>query len=212
MFELGSGPTARGPASSELRAPTGGRVNMLVATVAAGLVLAACGAGSGEPGAVTTAPQAGPAAGDTQQPTVDEGARAPQITLEMFDGSTRPLSELYGDRPLIVNFWASWCPPCVAEMPDIEQVHQQLAGQVNFVGINTQDGEEDARRLAGETGVTYPLAWDRQGEIFETFGVFGMPSTFFISSDGRVVERHTGLLTQEALEQKTDELLLEGQS
>lgn len=186
---------------------------MVVAAVAAAsLVLAACGAGGDDPGATATSPEASPAVGQTKEPAVEEGEPAPQIDFEMFDGSTRSLSDFHGDRPLIVNFWASWCPPCVAEMPDIEQVHQQLAGQVNFLGINTQDGEEEARRLVGETGVTYPLAWDRQGEIFEAFGVFGMPSTFFISSDGRVVGRNTGLLTQEALEEKIDELLLDAPS
>lgn len=149
------------------------------------------------------------AAGDGRQPTVEEGAPAPQVTFEMFDGGRRSLSDLYRERPVVVNFWASWCPPCVAEMPDIEQVHQELAGRVNFLGINTQDAEQEAHRLADETGVTYPSAWDRQGEIFEAFGVFGMPSTFFISSEGRIVGRHTGLLTQETLEQKIDELLLD---
>lgn len=212
MFELGAASTARRLTRSDARSPAGVRARTVLAVIAvAGLVLAACGAGNGDPG-IATAPAASPAGGETQQPAVEEGAPAPQVDLDMFDGSTRSLSDLYGDRPLIVNFWASWCPPCVTEMPDIEQVHQQLGGQVDFLGINTQDGEEEARRLVGETGVTYPLAWDREGEIFETFGVFGMPSTFFISRDGRVVGRHTGLLTEETLRQKIDELLLDAPS
>ncbi len=182
---------------------------VVTAVAAASLVVAACGAEGGDPSATATSPEASPAVGQTQEPAVEEGEPAPQIEFEMFDGATRSLSDFHGDQPLIVNFWASWCPPCVAEMPDIERVHQQLEGEVNFLGINTQDGEEEARRLVGETGVTYPLAWDRQGEIFAAFGVFGMPSTFFISSDGRVAGRNTGLLTQEALEKKIDELLLD---
>lgn len=212
MFELRAASTARRPTRSDARSPADGRARAVLAVVAvAGLVLAACGAGNGDP-SIATAPTANPTVGETQRPAVEEGEPAPQVDLEMFDGSTRPLSDLYGDRPLIVNFWASWCPPCVTEMPDIEQVHQQLAGRVGFLGINTQDGEEEARRLVGETGVTYPLAWDREGEIFETFGVFGMPSTFFISRDGRVVGRHTGLLTEETLRQEIDELLLDAPS
>lgn len=212
MFDLGTGSTAEQRVSSDRRTTASGRRTSVVVAAAAGLVLSSCGAGSDAPGATATVPHGGPSASQTQQPAAEDGTAAPQVTFEMFDGTTGSLSDHYGDRPLIVNFWASWCPPCVTEMPDIEQVHQHLGEQVNFLGINTQDGEQDARRLVDETGVTYPLAWDRQGEIFQAFGVFGMPSTFYISSEGQIVGRHTGLLTREALEEQIDQLLLDGAS
>lgn len=181
-----------------------------VATAAAlgSIILAACGGAGGQD---PPAPAQAPGIGGTERAPRDSEP-APQVRLAMFDGSMRSLSDLYRDQPLVVNFWASWCPPCTAEMPDIEKVHQQLGDQVAFLGINTQDSDQGAHDIAQQTGVTYPLAWDRDGEIFRAFGVFGMPSTFFITPDGQLVERHTGLLTEEALREKITESLLKGTS
>lgn len=73
------------------------------------------------------------------------------IPLETFDGDTAALTDYVG-TPLLLNFWASWCPPCIAEMPDLEAVHQLTDGQVTFVGVNTQDTPDRAEALTGETG------------------------------------------------------------
>lgn len=107
-----------------------------------------------------------------------------------------------------MNFWASWCPPCIAEMPEFEEIHQKLGDEVAFLGINTQDSPEAAAAIAEETGVTYDLARDPEAELFGAFQVFGMPSTFFISREGVIVDRITGATTGEQLEQKIHELLL----
>ncbi|MDP8928205.1 MAG: TlpA family protein disulfide reductase [Actinomycetota bacterium] len=140
-------------------------------------------------------------------PEASAGVAVPAQSFEMFDGSTASLAD-YGGRPLVVNFWASWCPPCVAEMPDLERVHQQLAGQVVFLGINTQDTPDRAVDLATQTGVTYDLARDPAGELFQAFGVFGMPSTFFVSAEGEIVDRHTGIITAEMLLERIERVLL----
>jgi cytochrome c biogenesis protein CcmG, thiol:disulfide interchange protein DsbE len=108
------------------------------------------------------------------------------------------LADLDGE-PLVVNFWASWCPPCVAEMPDFERVHQQVQGEVRFVGLNTQDNRADADRLVEQTGVTYDLALDPDGALFSDFEVVAMPSTFLVDEHGAIVHRHSGLLTETAL-------------
>ncbi|MGH3442508.1 MAG: TlpA family protein disulfide reductase, partial [Nitriliruptorales bacterium] len=143
---------------------------------------------------------AGPATGSG-------GSPAPGVTFEAFDGGQVTLADFHGPEPLVVNFWASWCPPCVAEMPDIERVHQDLGGEVAFLGINTQDTEEAADRLVGETGVTYPLVRDPDGQVASAFGVFGMPSTFFVTADGQVAHQHTGSMTEEQLRALIDEHL-----
>jgi cytochrome c biogenesis protein CcmG, thiol:disulfide interchange protein DsbE len=122
------------------------------------------------------------------------GEPVPEQSFEMFDGSTASMAD-YEGRPVVVNFWASWCPPCVAEMPDLETVHQEFKDEVDFLGINTQDTPEAAADLVEQTGVTYDLARDPDGELFQGFGVFGMPSTFFVSPDGEIIARHTGILT-----------------
>ncbi|MBA2338594.1 MAG: TlpA family protein disulfide reductase, partial [Acidimicrobiia bacterium] len=94
----------------------------------------------------------------------------------------------------VLNFWASWCPPCLAEMPDFEEVHQQLKGEVAFLGLNLQDDLAAAQRLADQTGVTYPLAADPEGAIFRRFGGIAMPTTVLIDADGEVVEVHAGVI------------------
>lgn len=135
------------------------------------------------------------------------GEAAPEMSFEMFDGSTASIADYRGE-PLVVNFWASWCPPCIAEMPEFEEVHQKLRDEVAFLGINTQDTPEAAAVIADETGVTYDLARDPDAELFGAFQVFGMPSTFFISPEGVILDRFTGATTGEQLEETIRELLL----
>jgi len=160
--------------------------------VVAALLLAACGATSaGAPpsGDRSAASTAGPSRASTDLPATP---------VETFDGDTAALTDYVGTS-LVVNFWASWCPPCIAEMPDLEAVHQLTDGQVAFVGVNTQDTPDRAEALAVETGVTYDLVRDPDGALFQAFGGIGMPSTFYVDRDGNIVERHTGLLTREAM-------------
>lgn len=160
---------------------------IVVAAALTAVVLAACG--GSDPGTGPVDPGATPSG---------DGERVPSMAVEAFDGTEVKLSD-YTGTPLVVNFWASWCPPCVAEMPDLEAVHQATADQVTFVGVDTQDQPEAAARLVEETGVTYDLVRDPDGALFRAFGVFGMPSTFYVDATGTIVGRHTGLLTQDAL-------------
>jgi thiol-disulfide isomerase/thioredoxin len=123
------------------------------------------------------------------------GRPAPSVELTDFEGQRFSLAE-YRGAPLVVNFWASWCPNCVAEMPDFEKVHQALKGEVEFVGIDQRDARGPAEDLARETGVTYRLAEDPSGEVFDAFGGLGMPTTAFIDADGHVVDVVTGQLSE----------------
>lgn len=197
-----AGPPGHRPTRRRAHRRVGPR-GLLAAAVLGALLLAACGGGGGG-GASGAAQAPSPDAGTAGQ-AVGEGQPAPQVSLPMFSGETRALSDFYGDKPLVVNFWASWCPPCVAEMPEIEEVHQAVGDRVNFLGINTQDVEEEAHRIVEQTGVTYPLAWDPDGELFQTFEGFGMPTTVLISADGRIVRHQTGPITGRWLEARLAE-------
>jgi cytochrome c biogenesis protein CcmG, thiol:disulfide interchange protein DsbE len=126
------------------------------------------------------------------------GPPAPDRTFETFDGEETSLPELEG-TPVVVNFWASWCAPCVAEMPDFERVHQDLGDRVRFLGLNTQDDRVAADELVEQTGVTYDLALDPDGDLFRDFGVFAMPTTVFVDAHGHVAHRHSGLATEQQL-------------
>jgi cytochrome c biogenesis protein CcmG/thiol:disulfide interchange protein DsbE len=126
------------------------------------------------------------------------GARSPDVSLVDFEGEPFSLSE-YRGTPVVINFWASWCPSCVAEMPDFEKVHKDLRGEVAFIGIDQRDDRNAAEALAQQTGVTYRLAEDPDGRVFDAFGGVGMPTTAFIDADGNVVDVVTGQLTEELL-------------
>lgn len=132
------------------------------------------------------------------------GTSAPSVEMVGFDGETIVLAD-YAGTPVVLNFWASWCPFCVAEMPDFEDVSRAHADEVVFVGVNLQDDAGAADSLAIETGVTYQLARDPQGVVYNAFGGIGMPTTVFIDADGVVAEVVTGKLSREGLEAKIDQ-------
>ena len=98
------------------------------------------------------------------------------------------------DRPLVLNFFASWCTPCITEMPALESAHQQRP-DIAFVGLAANDTPTRAREIVAETGVTYVTGLDRDAPIGNALGILGMPTTVFISADGQVRYQHTGALT-----------------
>ncbi len=124
----------------------------------------------------------------------------PDFTLGQFGGEgTVQVAELQDGRPLVVNFWATWCAPCVAEMPDFQVLHEQGGGDFRLVGINTQDAALNAEPFVEELGITYDLAVDREGDYFALTGGFGMPTTLFVRPDGSVAFRQTGPVTLEQM-------------
>ena len=125
-----------------------------------------------------------PETGESAPP--GDGRPAPDVRFDYFDGTEGSLADFAG-TPTVVNFWASWCPPCIVEMPAFEAVHRELRPQVAFLGLNVGDEAGAARRLADQTGVTYPLGEDPDSAIFGAFGGIGMPTTAFVDGDGMIV-------------------------
>ncbi len=132
------------------------------------------------------------------------GEPAPNVEMVDFDGEQVTFAEYLG-TPIVLNFWASWCPFCIAEMPGFERVNQDAAGRVAFIGVNLQDDPGLATQLAGETGVTYRLARDPQGVVYAAFGGIGMPTTVFIDAEGLVSEVITGQMSEDQLRSKIEE-------
>ena len=118
---------------------------------------------------------------------------ATEIEFELLNGGTATVGGFL-DRPVVLNFFASWCPPCITEMPALESIHQQRP-DVSFVGLAVNDTLTRARETVAETGVTYPAGLDPGGTISNDFGIQGMPTTLFIAADGEVAYQHTGELT-----------------
>lgn len=129
---------------------------------------------------------------DTQP--VGVGDRAPDVRLEMLDGTTGSLSSFLG-KPVVVNFWSSTCAPCLKEMPDLQAVSTDHASDIAVLGIDVTDTEKAGRAMVEKTGVTFPNARDPQAEVFAAFGGTALPRTVLIDADGKVVGVHNGALT-----------------
>lgn len=138
--------------------------------------------------------------GPVSEPTADTRTSAIDVAFQYVDGTEANLSDFAG-TPVVVNFWASWCPACVAEMPDFEQVHTALGDEVVFLGLNMQESDPAAAAsLVASTGVTYQLGLDPDGSIFNRFGGIAMPTTVFIDEGGQVVTTHAGVIFADDLE------------
>lgn len=122
-----------------------------------------------------------------------------------FDGDARSFGA-YAGSPLVINFFARSCPPCVAEMPHLQAAAEEYAPDLNVVGISLDPVLADAEALVAETGVTYDLGWDPEGDLFERFGALAMPTTVFVRSDGSVAEVWSGVLTPAAIAVKIEAL------
>jgi thiol-disulfide isomerase/thioredoxin len=137
--------------------------------------------------------------------TLEEGSAFPSMCLvqRFGDAKTQSIGELRGDKPMIVNFWASWCVYCIKEMPDLQRAYERAAGRVSFVGLDLLGVQGETPRaaatLAGKTGVRYPLAYDRDGVLYHQVCPCGgrplMPATVFVRADGTVAFLKFGPLT-----------------
>ena len=122
------------------------------------------------------------------------------VTMAALDGGPdRKLGELLGSEPVVINFYASWCGPCVTEMPAFEQVHQDVGDRVTIIGMAYQDSDEHARATVERTGVTYPTFGDSGQDAVTYFGGINMPTSVFIDADGKVVDVHSRALDEDAL-------------
>ena len=134
------------------------------------------------------------------------GSLAPEFGLLLFNGETLEFADLRG-QPIVLNFWATWCPPCRLEMRDLQTAweHHQREG-VMFIGVNVQDTPKAARALLHDLAVTYPNGPDPTVSILIDYGVSGMPTTFFIDSEGKIVKRWVGGINEEKLNEFIDQI------
>ncbi len=134
-----------------------------------------------------------------------EPARA--FSLELMDGSTLTLLDLRG-KVVMINFWASWCPPCREEAPILAEVYHEYENEpVEFVGVDIWDREDDALQYINQYSVTYPNGVDDSGVIAIDYGVRGIPETFFISPNGVVLKKFVGPINAATLRAVLDESL-----
>ena len=131
---------------------------------------------------------------------------APGFTLDLMDGGQVVMSQLSG-RPVVLNFWASWCTPCRDEAAGLERTWRAYKDRrVVFVGIDIQDSEADARFYLEEFDVTYPNGRDVDGKVTVEYGVVGLPVTFFVNMDGVIERRWVGAIPESRLLDWTESL------
>lgn len=135
---------------------------------------------------------------------LEPGEKAPDFTVETLDGDAITLSDLRG-RPVVLNFWASWCQPCRKEFPLLRTAKADDS-ELAIVGVSFRDIDRDARDFATEQDADWPLAKDPDGKIAAAYGVRAVPQTFFINRDGVIAARVFGLSSADALQKRLDAL------
>lgn len=175
------------------------RVSIFAGTVAIlSLLLVACGA---------TTP--------TGEQTSARGELPADIDITVYqgenfqEGQVIALAEILSEgKPVVLNFWAGLCPPCRLEMPDLQDVYEEYQDQIVLIGLDigpftALGSREDGQALLQELRITYPAGTTFDAEVVRSYQILGMPTTFFITPQGEVVEKWTGILTRE----KTSELV-----
>jgi peroxiredoxin len=134
--------------------------------------------------AASRVPAEAAAAGHDRPQLPRSGYPAPDFTLDTLEGKTVTLSDLHG-QVVLVNFWATWCPPCRAEMPAIQEVYEAYRDQgFTVLAVNQRENPERVAAFMAGLGLTFPVPLDRDGRVFARYRVNALPSTFFVDRAG----------------------------
>lgn len=133
----------------------------------------------------------------TEAATEPEEMTAPDFTVYDADGNAVKLSDFFG-KPIVLNFWASWCGPCQSEMPEFDQAYQAQGEEIQFLMVNMTDGSretvETAKAFVEDSGYTFPVYYDTAFEAAVGYGVTSLPTTYFIAADGTLAAYAMGAI------------------
>ena len=135
--------------------------------------------------------------------------KAAPVTISMFDGPTRELSDL-GTEIVVLNFWATWCAPCVKEMPELDRFWQENKETVSLIGVAVSTPELAVSGFIHRVGVQYPIATDEDGVLTRKYNVSLLPTTVLVNPDGEELLNHRGVITKDQLEQAVQRILARG--
>ena len=185
-----------------------GAFAMFLAVLA--VILAACGGGSGDSGKTL------PALSSGSEVQIDKDL-APDFQFTLFQGEAKlgagemNLRELQG-KPVVLNFWAGLCPPCRAEMPDLQEFYNEFSDRVTLIGIDIGrftglGSQKDATDLLEDLEITYPAGFTNDAGIIKDYRILGMPTTIFIDADGNIFKTWGGALNTAVLRKQTNAML-----
>ena len=126
------------------------------------------------------------------------------VSFALNEGRNTTLKEFVSEKnqPLVVNFWATWCAPCLEELPMFESVHNRIGHEVTFLGINVSDSPTKANEMIADAGISYQMGRDPEGNFLVGLGIVGLPATVFIDSEGTIVDVHMGQISDADLDKK----------
>jgi len=143
----------------------------------------------------------------TAQDSSSEENIAPDFVVYDIDGNEVRLHDYIG-KPIVLNFWASWCGPCQMEMPDFNEKYLELGDEVQFLMINMTDGSretvESASAFVTEKGYSFPVFYDTDVDAAMTYGAYSLPTTYFIDEDGVPFARVSGAISADTLQEAID--------
>lgn len=192
-------------------------LKLLIGVLAFAVVMVGAGrlyqnlASQADPGgiALATQPQETAAATESTRET-REPVPAPDFTVYDLEGNAHALSDFRG-KPVLLNFWASWCGPCTGEMPEIQSFYDSYGDQVHFLIVNLTDGSqetvESASAFIDRQGYTFPVYYDTDMDGAMTYGVSSIPVTYFIDADGAAAAWVQGAMSESQLQKGIDLLL-----
>ena len=146
-------------------------------------------------------PRQSPISNSDKNVGISIGKTAPDFELKDLSEKSVKLSDFRG-KNVVLNFWASWCPPCREEMPEFQRIHNENQGNLVVVGVNLQESKENAESFVKKLSITFPILLDPNAQVKDLYNVFTQPVTYFIDKDGKIVDKKFGPLTSEEINEK----------
>ena len=136
-------------------------------------------------------------------PTDPPASIAPDFTMLDMEGNEVTLASFFG-KPIVLNFWASWCGPCKMEMPEIQKFYDKYGQEIHFLLVSVDDSLDAAKSFISDSGYTFPVYFDTTSVGAYTYGASSIPLTFFIDSEGNLVTYYIGAMSESILKQGID--------